>query len=1065
MGVFEDAMQLAGQRQSPPLPPGDESVFEQAMRIAGSGDPPAPDATADEKTERRSQQAAAFRAATTKELKSTIRQARARGFEQLPAVAEELRGIASATAGTEMGQRVPVGPLPAPERGLAEQAFETWRTLPLNVPAIPVNIALQIQKIARGEKELDVVSAARIATAQFEPVWHLVEQVVGKPEVDQQTGIPIEKPVDRSAVSVAGQVLSTGARPLAALLRGVAENELARRQGTPDQDGQMVFTDPQTGASVKEKTGAEIFSDVMRSASPLPATNRDNVSYIDVARAMSQAAGGTGDEWYVYLPGFAADVAFDPTTYLTIGGGSMSRLGGRQVQRIAMRALDDISEATKVGQAVSMALRHFPSEQVLEDTARMMQKRVGGVAGDKVAGQIRDLGAAFGRSGLNVAGREVVSAGAFQSVAQTVGRTFQTEVLAAAQRFDALVEAGGKGLPGPLRRGVEAIPRGAGTRAYRAASDSLDALWKFVTTEPRPLAGNNHREVLSIAAQQENELAAGTSRAEREMVRIATGGKRTLREREQVAPVIELGHALAFRRRKAGEMYNPDEMDVILGDASFDKLDPQQHRDLGLMVERAYASAIYQGTDGASAAVEFERRLTNSLHAAFDKEQAAAVAERLKTSAAFARWKGNLGTDWAAYDTAYKQLDDGLRTIVQWIGKEHETMLAEEQAAGVPIDEMFGYMMHMYRNRKPLQTEAGLRSFQPGTERVLRHRTVLSLEEAQEIARSPDSPFGLDPLTEAFQMLAARRYAHGTIMQQHNFMNRVLGKFGQALAVKDAEAAKAKVSAMRNAGQQVDWVNWRGKFYTVDAEVGEAIGRVGELWKPPNFSQAARWFDRIHGWWKMRATAGRLGFHTRNLFSDFWNMMLGGFRNPANFGRAFNVGLVGHHLEDTRAIEKAMRPPGYKESALDRLTDKWRGKLAEMGERAAQKIYEGRGGARWTGKELYEQAEKLGVMDKGWLSMDVQRSLLDTVGTARGYSLARSVMGTANPFGRDWMLVKWGGKAGRARENQIRLTFFLDRVLSRGESPADAARHVKRFLFDYKDLAPGDRMAKRVVPF
>ena len=83
--------------------------------------------------------------------------------------------------------------------------------------------------------------------------------------------------------------------------------------------------------------------------------------------------------------------------------------------------------------------------------------------------------------------------------------------------------------------------------------------------------------------------------------------------------------------------------------------------------------------------------------------------------------------------------------------------------------------------------------------------------------------------------------------------------------------------------------------------------------------------------------------------------------------------------------------------------------------------------------------------------------------------LEKEVIGSDlfSKMGKGWQKFKKGIEKvsqGEFIEHNARLAHFMDKM-QKGWSPDAAADSVKKFLFDYSEIAPGDEVMKRIVPF
>ena len=124
-------------------------------------------------------------------------------------------------------------------------------------------------------------------------------------------------------------------------------------------------------------------------------------------------------------------------------------------------------------------------------------------------------------------------------------------------------------------------------------------------------------------------------------------------------------------------------------------------------------------------------------------------------------------------------------------------------------------------------------------------------------------------------------------------------------------------------------------------------------------------------------------------------------------------------------------------------------------------------GREWTHEELTKVMTELGVVNRGFLASELPRLFEQELESAfPGFKdlkdpgkIASLVLGDRN------ILLRMGGKFGRALENNARIALFMD-GLGKGMSELEAALRVKKYLFDYSDLTIFERnVLRRVLPF
>ena len=208
-----------------------------------------------------------------------------------------------------------------------------------------------------------------------------------------------------------------------------------------------------------------------------------------------------------------------------------------------------------------------------------------------------------------------------------------------------------------------------------------------------------------------------------------------------------------------------------------------------------------------------------------------------------------------------------------------------------------------------------------------------------------------------------------------------------------------------------------------DPDVAEVIEHQFDIISDPGeLDKALQAFDGAQRWWKMWSLGARPAYHFRNLVGNFWNSYLGGLKNPQRYQDAAQL----QYMAETGKIEGQLV-----------------GKDAQ---------------------ELFAAARDHGVLGKGQYHADIPTEIAKDL---PGGKDAKSFLAKAWKYtgSTDNPLLQAGFKFGGGVESNARLALFLDQV-KKGASYEDAAKHVKKYLFDYEDLSPVERdVFKRVVPF
>ena len=204
----------------------------------------------------------------------------------------------------------------------------------------------------------------------------------------------------------------------------------------------------------------------------------------------------------------------------------------------------------------------------------------------------------------------------------------------------------------------------------------------------------------------------------------------------------------------------------------------------------------------------------------------------------------------------------------------------------------------------------------------------------------------------------------------------------------------------------------RLKGYRFEPDVASIIDLHHQKFvNPQEVNSVLRVYDDVQNWWKRWTLGVFPAYHTRNMAGNIWNNSLAGVRNPLRYKDAYEIqrGFNGTLKTATGSIDY---------------------------------------------KDIYEMARDRGVLGRGFYGGDIPSAIDDAL-----------MKGKWLTVGSNNKLVRGGMKVGRAIEENARLAHFVDK-LSKGMSPDDAARSVKKFLFDYTELTPTEQnVFKRVMPF
>lgn len=334
---------------------------------------------------------------------------------------------------------------------------------------------------------------------------------------------------------------------------------------------------------------------------------------------------------------------------------------------------------------------------------------------------------------------------------------------------------------------------------------------------------------------------------------------------------------------------------------------------------------------------------------------------------------------------------------------------------------------------------------------------------------------GYSPVEDIRALLAGAEYARINATYQNRHYKRVFGDRRWAVPfdeVPEGTVSGGTHSLITNPADKVQ--------YWVPTEFAEPLLKmVNDTGDMDKLEQVGAFVERyLLNPWKGWATFARPAFHMRNAYSNLWLMSMGGYdflQRPEHMSNAIKIGSLGklRRLEAPIAVSRtgkvttakeairgARRRPGLHK-LQDAVEDAWDKQLRGW----ADEVYTAADGRTFTGMELRRAMDGFGVINPKWQAADVHGDHGEALQFAKGFNPVRGLAKTL-PFGRDSYVLKFGGGAGRMIENHARSALFMDAVLHQGMSPFDAARHVKKHLFDYGELTDLERkFLRRAIPF
>jgi len=362
-----------------------------------------------------------------------------------------------------------------------------------------------------------------------------------------------------------------------------------------------------------------------------------------------------------------------------------------------------------------------------------------------------------------------------------------------------------------------------------------------------------------------------------------------------------------------------------------------------------------------------------------------------------------------------RQTESPVSTVPKKISEEanllrekNRTQHALESELGIKIGDVENYFPH-------IPTREGMRAL--AKERVFDIFRKSEVQHASTKARRIEGTvedinarkilgtekfFTDDPIVAQ----AVRDLRHANSVSAALFLDDVGKQFGKSAADAPAHFVETSVPLLKGM-----------KF---DPEVAQYIKKNwSHIGSPKEVAGFLDLFDQAQGWWKRWSLGARPAYHTRNAVGNLWNNYIGGVKNPVNYLQATKM--------------EVMEQSG-----------KFTGNIA--GKPAF---------------ELYDAALTHGVLGRMQYHGDIAENVIHEVNkTLTKY--APSDLFT--PTTRN-LFLRAGFTAGRKIEENARLAHFIDRV-RKGDSYDQAAKSVKKYLFDYEDLSPVEqKVFKRLIPF
>jgi len=367
-------------------------------------------------------------------------------------------------------------------------------------------------------------------------------------------------------------------------------------------------------------------------------------------------------------------------------------------------------------------------------------------------------------------------------------------------------------------------------------------------------------------------------------------------------------------------------------------------------------------------------------------------------------------------------------------------ILTKEMKAGVPISSLAGGSRNIQYFPRITTKEAGqyLKQAQVGGAKVwnakianaLRRKTGdFTLQEFNDfVATHGLKSLGGRSVEQFFmQQPAYAVYARGVRSAKAVTSAQFLDDVGKTFGIPIVKAP----SFWQELPDSVTKLNPSLKGLKFDPEVMAEITRTTTQYINPQQAKIfMRGFDTVQNLWKKWTLAPFPKYHLRNMVGNMWNNHLAGV--------------------DLRNYPKAQAIQMYR---------KYKGtKFGRVAEAELRKL----GITTQIADDTIMQAEKMGVLGRGWYAADIETTLKKEL--ERGF-IRQPLRIKAKKIITGEIITEKGMAFGSTIENNARLAHFIDR-LSKGDDAMQASISVKKFLFDYGDLTAFEKQVmKRLFPF
>jgi len=512
----------------------------------------------------------------------------------------------------------------------------------------------------------------------------------------------------------------------------------------------------------------------------------------------------------------------------------------------------------------------------------------------------------------------------------------------------------------------------------------------------------------------------------------------------------------------------------------------------------AYDAAIRHSTDEAKdLAVTY-----NKMVAGYEKKKGKWVKTGKKVSEreVAGEWLSTYGKDFMhllPQDILDFYSPDEIARIYGLAQHAHErfaTMALAEQAMGIPLETLDDYVPGIYRNLDNIISDtppSSAGAMGPGGTPNPLLKKKLGLPQA--------TGKGLNPELDLAKMIISRQLQHNHAIFKKQLEDKI---YGGALQMTDetghgfSKAFGRRVEGAHEVGETEAIVRhmvknekdeWVEQAFALPKWAKKSLDETFEVLNNPD-NMFWNQLRSMNTWWRGVLTSPNPGYHLRNVFSNAIMAHMGGLRDPNRYAQAVVASLAADSpAELAKMVERAKKMKGPQAAAVLENAQRKVG----LSEWASKQVFT----AVVDGKTISFDAAQArlwainnGVVNKGFSSVDmygtaveeiewatstVGQKILEQIKSAGkgaavggiaagpGGALAGGVIGA---LGSNAVIMKAGRQLGESVENNARMALFIDQLL-KGVSPASAAAHVHKYLYNYRDITKVERSMREGILF